>query len=51
MNHLVANTGESITESSKSFDGIGFSGGIVLVVLLFLLIFGSIDIEDLTNAP
>ncbi len=35
----------------QQFDGIGFSGIIVIVVLIFLLIFGSTDIENLSNAP
>ncbi|MFC0470084.1 hypothetical protein ACFFHM_06000 [Halalkalibacter kiskunsagensis] len=36
---------------SSSFDGKAFTGGIMLAILLFLLIFGSTDIEGLTDAP
>jgi Sec-independent protein translocase protein TatA len=35
----------------STFDGIGFTGGILLVILVLLLIFGSTKIEDLTDAP
>ncbi|MCL7749419.1 hypothetical protein [Halalkalibacter alkaliphilus] len=33
------------------FDGKGFTGAILVGVLLSLLVFGSKDIEDLTDAP
>ncbi|WP_332694940.1 hypothetical protein [Halalkalibacter lacteus] len=36
---------------SSGFDGKALTGGIMLIILLFLLIFGSTDIEDLTDAP
>lgn len=35
----------------SGFDGIGFTGGVIVVILIFLLIFGSTDIEDLSDAP
>lgn len=34
-----------------SFDGEGFAGGILLVIAIVLLIYGSTDIKDLTGAP
>ncbi|HLR80044.1 MAG TPA: hypothetical protein VK119_05630 [Bacillota bacterium] len=37
MNHVTINTDENIIEASQGFDGSGFAGGIVLVVLLFLV--------------
>ncbi|WP_332628930.1 hypothetical protein [Halalkalibacter flavus] len=35
----------------SGFDGKGFTGAILVGVLLSLLVFGSRDIEDLTDAP
>ncbi len=35
----------------SGFDGKGFTSGILLIILIFLLIFGSTNIEDLTDAP
>ncbi len=34
-----------------NFDGEDFAGGILLVIVIVLLIFGSTDIKDLTAAP
>lgn len=34
-----------------SFDGEGFAGGLLLVIVIALLIYGSTDIKDLTGAP
>lgn len=36
---------------TNSFKGEQFTEGIILAVLVVLLIFGSADIKDLTNAP
>lgn len=35
----------------KAFDGQSFASIIVLAILIFLLIFGSTDLGDITNAP
>ncbi len=37
--------------SKSEFDGESFPGLLILLILLVLLIFGSIDIRDLTDAP
>lgn len=34
-----------------SFDGEGFAGGILLVIVIALLIYSSTDIKNLTGAP
>lgn len=34
-----------------SFDGEGFAGGLLLVIVIVLLIYGSTDIKNLTGAP
>lgn len=34
-----------------SFDGEGFAGGLLLVIVIMLLIYGSTDIKNLTGAP
>lgn len=34
-----------------SFDGEDFAGGILLIIVIALLIYGSTDIKDLTGAP
>lgn len=34
-----------------TFNGKGFSEGVLLIVLLLLLIFGSTSIENLTDVP
>ncbi|WP_181347836.1 hypothetical protein [Thalassobacillus sp. CUG 92003] len=33
------------------FDGDGFISSILLVVFLFLLIFGSVNLSEITNSP
>lgn len=33
------------------FDGVQFTDSLFLIILLVLLIFGSTDLENLTNAP
>ncbi|SET16164.1 hypothetical protein SAMN03159358_0885 [Paenibacillus sp. NFR01] len=35
----------------EDFDGEGFAGGILLVLAIALLLFGSEDIQNLTAAP
>lgn len=34
-----------------SFDGEDFAGGILLIIVIALLIYGSTDIKTLTGAP
>ncbi len=34
-----------------SFDGEDFAGGILLIIVIALLIYGSTDIKNLTGAP
>lgn len=34
-----------------SFDGEGFAGGLLLIIAILLLIYGSTDIKNLTGAP
>lgn len=34
-----------------SFDGEEFAGGILLIIVIALLIYGSTDIKNLTGAP
>ncbi|MEK5449452.1 hypothetical protein [Paenibacillus sp. FSL R7-0331] len=35
----------------ENFDGEHFAGGLLLVIVIALLIYGSTDIKDLTAAP
>lgn len=35
----------------SEFDGEGFASGIILIIVIVLLIFGSTDIDTLTGAP
>ncbi|WP_280114381.1 hypothetical protein [Paenibacillus camerounensis] len=35
----------------EDFDGEHFAGGLLLVIVIALLIYGSTDIKDLTAAP
>lgn len=33
------------------FDGVQFTYGVMLVIVILLIIFGSTDLEDLNSAP
>jgi len=38
-------------KQTDTFNGKGFLNGVLLILLLLLLIFGSTNIEDLTDVP
>jgi len=40
-----------VNKQMGTFNGEGFVNGVLIIVLLLLLIFGSINIEDLTDVP